>query len=113
MVQRSALCRSRRELSNASFLAEFGSIQLRTSPVKFACSPRTDPPGVIWSRIFCFKFRHSRHSSETPRFDSQELDSDLIQVDLIDLIHPALPTSTSATKASLFEARVESCTDDT
>ena len=42
--------------SNAYFLAKFGfalqtseqnlaSIQLRTIPVTFACSPRTDPPG--------------------------------------------------------------------
>ena len=30
------MCRSRRELSNAYFIAKFGSIQPRTSPVKFA-----------------------------------------------------------------------------
>ena len=28
------------------FLQNLASIQLRTSPVKFACSPRTDPPGL-------------------------------------------------------------------
>ena len=35
-MQRSALCRSRRELSNAYFVANLASIQPRTSPVKFA-----------------------------------------------------------------------------
>ena len=39
-VQRSASCRSRRELSNAYFHAKFASIQPRTSPVKFARSSR-------------------------------------------------------------------------
>ena len=71
----SALCRSRRELSNEYLLPKFGfqlhahtwvsslfffyerdcsillacllaSIQPRTSPFKFARSPRTDPPGM-------------------------------------------------------------------
>ena len=41
-MQRSALCRSRRELSIC--LENLASIQPRTSPVKFARSPRTDPP---------------------------------------------------------------------
>ena len=42
-VQRSAFCRSRRELSNAYlFLQILASIQPRTSPVKFARSPCTD-----------------------------------------------------------------------
>ena len=38
-VQRSALCRSRRELSNEYLLANLASIQPRTSPVKFAKAP--------------------------------------------------------------------------
>jgi hypothetical protein len=29
------------------YLQNLASIQLRTSPVKFACSPRTDPPGPL------------------------------------------------------------------
>ena len=29
------------------FLQKLASTQLRTSPVKFACSPRTDPTGVF------------------------------------------------------------------
>ena len=37
-VQKSALCRSRRELSNDYLLANLASIQPRTSPVKFAAS---------------------------------------------------------------------------
>ena len=41
-VQRSALCRSRREL----FLQNLASIHLRTSPVKFAGSPRAQIPQV-------------------------------------------------------------------
>ena len=44
-MQSSALCRSRRELSSAYFLAKFktfASIQPRTSPVKFARSSRYD-----------------------------------------------------------------------
>ena len=49
-MQRSALCRSRRELSNEYLLAKIGfdtaeTSQPRTSLVKFARSPRTDPPG--------------------------------------------------------------------
>ena len=46
-VQRSALCRSRRELSNAYFLQNLASIQPRTSPLKFAATqgPATAPPG--------------------------------------------------------------------
>ena len=35
-MQRSALCRSRRELSNANYLQKLALIQPRTSPVKFA-----------------------------------------------------------------------------
>ena len=34
------------------FLQNLASIQLRTSPVKFACSPRTDPPGLFLFRSF-------------------------------------------------------------
>ena len=46
-MQRSALCRSRRELFPTSiYLQNLASIQLRTSLVKFARSPRTDPPGL-------------------------------------------------------------------
>ena len=45
-MQRSALCRSRREVSNDIWLQSSASIQRRTSPVKFARSPRTDPPGL-------------------------------------------------------------------
>ena len=44
-VQRSALCRSRRELSNAYFVAKFGFDTAENEPFKFARSPRTDPPG--------------------------------------------------------------------
>ena len=44
-MQRSALCRSRRELSNVYYLQNLASIQPLTSPFKFARSPRTDPPG--------------------------------------------------------------------
>ena len=48
-VRRSALCRSRRELSHEYLLAKFASIQPRMSPLKFARSPCiiTDPPGAI------------------------------------------------------------------
>ena len=58
-MQRSALCRSRRELSWSSLnmyfsyvpsiifsLQNLASIQPRTSLVKFVRSPRTDPPGL-------------------------------------------------------------------
>ena len=51
-MQRSALCRSRRKLSNETliptsiYLQNLASIQPRTSRVKFARSPRTDLPGV-------------------------------------------------------------------
>ena len=41
-VQRSALCRSRRELSNEYLLAKFGFDTAGTSFLKFARSPRTD-----------------------------------------------------------------------
>ena len=44
-MQSSALCRSRRELSNAYLLQNLASIQLLTSLVKFARSPCRDPPG--------------------------------------------------------------------
>ena len=53
-MQRSALCRSWRELSNEYLLANLASIQPRTSLVKFARSPRTDPPGD--SNHFCIRF---------------------------------------------------------
>ena len=42
------------------FLQNLGSIQLRTSNVKFACSPRTDPPG--WAR----RQRRRRATGPTP-----------------------------------------------
>ena len=46
-VQRSALCRSRRELFQRIFTCKnLASIQPRTSPAKFARSPCTDPPGT-------------------------------------------------------------------
>ena len=50
-MQRSAFCRSRRELSNeliptSIYLQHLPSIQPRTSLVKFARSPCTDPPGL-------------------------------------------------------------------
>ena len=51
-MQRSALCRSRRELSNAYLLANLASIQLRTNLVKFARSPCTDPPGYPDRRTY-------------------------------------------------------------
>ena len=59
-VQRSALCRSRRELSNEYFtiyLQNVASIQPRTSPEKFARSPRTDPPGHAGDRGSRHKWR--------------------------------------------------------
>ena len=43
----SALCRSRRELSNEYFCANLASIQPRTILLKFARSPRTDPQGLL------------------------------------------------------------------
>ena len=46
-MQRSALCRSRRELSKHIFLQNMASIQPRTSPLKFARSP---PPGLARNR---------------------------------------------------------------
>ena len=61
-VQRSALCRSRRELSNeiaiptSIYLQNLASIQPRTSLVKFARCPRTDPPGSCGSHTDPGKF---------------------------------------------------------
>ena len=49
-MQRSALCRSRRELSNAYFLANLASIQPRTSPVKFVRSAPTTASSAPASR---------------------------------------------------------------
>ena len=50
----SASCRFRRELSNdhlvGTYLQTSASTQRRTSPVKFARSPRTDPPGAHGDR---------------------------------------------------------------
>ena len=50
MVQRSALCRSRREFSHEYFLQNLASTQPRTSLVKLARSPCTDPPGAVAGR---------------------------------------------------------------
>ena len=35
----------------AIYLQTLASIQLRTNPVKFACSPRTDPPGLSFALV--------------------------------------------------------------
>ena len=65
-MQSSALCRSRRELSNLQNLA---SIQPRTSLVKFTCSPRTDPPGGPFEEMIISTFGGacSSDSSATAR----------------------------------------------
>ena len=49
-MQRSALCRSRRELSNAYLPAKFGFDTAENEPCKIARSPRTDPPGGLQKR---------------------------------------------------------------
>ena len=46
-VQRSALCRFRRELSNESYLRNLASIQPRTSSPKFAEASKRYPPPLI------------------------------------------------------------------
>ena len=38
------------------FLQNLASMQLRTSPVKFACSPRTDPPGIGFVILAAFLY---------------------------------------------------------
>ena len=53
-MQRSALCRSRRELSNAYLLAKLASIQPRTSPLKFAAS-ESEPRSLDAHRRFAQK----------------------------------------------------------
>ena len=66
-VQRSVLCRYRRELSNEYvlfYLQKSPSIQPRTSRVKFPRSPRTDRPGRrVGDRVAWEGLRPSVHNA--------------------------------------------------
>ena len=62
-VQRSALCRSRRELFNAYFLAKFGFDTAENEPCQVCPierSPRGPCIGAVPERLRCVRFAHRR-----------------------------------------------------